>query len=428
MRFGVSEVEALDHAQRVVGVEAFRWSARNQIKAAQHVGMVVAGEARLEILPKIEGLGIGETRRVLIQMIGIARDVPVRDGEITGHDYQDRDLLELLIGLFARRLQEQVRAGLSRAYDRHEDDISRLRGKMDVTRQFTTLAASPQKLACQYDEFTADIGLNRLLLCAVGFLRRRSVRSDTQRLLNEIAAHFEDVQSVSASDVLTRVLAFNRFDRRWEISATLAKLLLSSVYQTVHGGKRDGVALLFDMNLLFEAYVASLDRKVCAPLGYKVSTQGPQRCLARNEAGRSVFHTKPDLHVERDGDVVVLDTKWKHIDPRRPNFDVAQADAYQMHGYAHVYDSRATILLYPHHQGIAGRPGLQTRWSLEPGDTALIVATIDVTKPDDFATTLHSLLKERVAANPMAQFPHRPTMPVSGPTGIFRRPLSGRSY
>ena len=53
-RFTVGEIEALDRAQRVVGVEAFRWSARNQIKAAQYVGMVVTGDVRLEILPKID--------------------------------------------------------------------------------------------------------------------------------------------------------------------------------------------------------------------------------------------------------------------------------------------------------------------------------------------------------------------------------------
>jgi 5-methylcytosine-specific restriction enzyme subunit McrC len=397
-RFTVGEIEALDHAQHVVGVEAFRWSARSQIKAAQHVGMVATANVRLEVLPKVEGLGLGETRRALIRMIGTAWDVPVRDGEVTGHDYQDRDLLELLIGLFARRLREQVRAGLSRAYRGREHDLSRLRGRMDVTRQFTKLAATPQKIACRYDEFTADTGLNRLLLCAVAFLRRRSVRADTQRLLNEIAAHFENVQSVSASEVLAETIVLDRVNRRWEIPATLARLLLSSVYQTAHGGRWDGIALLFDMNLLFEAYVVALARRVCSPLGYKVSAQGPQRCLARNEAGRSAFHTKPDLHVERGGDVVVLDTKWKHINPSRPNFDVAQADAYQMHGYAHIYESRATILLYPHHQGIGGQPGLQTLWRFEFGGTSLILATIDVTRPDDFAATLRRLLDERIAA------------------------------
>jgi len=308
------------------------------------------------------------------------------------HDYQSCDLLELLIGLFARRLQEQVRVGLSRAYCRHQNDLSRLRGKMDVTRQFTTLAASPQKLACLYDEFTADTDLNRLLLCAVEFLRRRSVRASTQRLLSEIAAHFTDVQAASVSDVLAGTIAIDRVNRRWETLATLARQLLSQAYQTAHGGERDGIALLFDMNLLFEGYVAAIARKACSPLGYKVHAQGPQRCLARNEAGTSVFHTRPDLYFERGEDVVVLDTKWKHIDPKRHNFDVAQPDAYQMFGYTRVYKSRATVLLYPHHISIAEQAGLQMRWRFEGGDADLILATIDVAKPGDFLASLCSLL------------------------------------
>lgn len=393
-RFSVSEVEALDRAQRIVGVEAFRWKSRSQIKAAQHVGMVATSNVRLEVLPKIEGLGLGETRRTLVRMIGIAWDVPVRDGEITAHDCQNHDLLELLIGLFARRLQNQVRNGLSRAYRRRNDDLSRLRGKLDVTRQFTRLATSPQKLACQYHEFTADTALNRLFLCAVTFLRRCSERADTQRLLNEIVAHFEDVQTVSTSEALAGKVLLDRVNRRWEISATLARLLLSTIYQTAHGGKREGVALLFDMNRLFESYVASLARRVCVPLGYKMSTQGPRRCLAISGAGLSAFHIRPDMHLERDGVVVVLDTKWKPIDLSRPDFDVAREDAYQMHGYAHVYGSHATILLYPHHQGVMGPPGLQALWRFEPGGAVLRLATIDVANPGEFAVTLRSLLYE----------------------------------
>jgi 5-methylcytosine-specific restriction enzyme subunit McrC len=387
--FTVGEIEALDRAQQAMRVQAFRWVDRSHVQTSQYVGMLAAADARLEILPKIDNLGTGDTRRVLMRMIGIAWDVPVRDGEVTGHDYQNCVLLELLIGLFARRLQGQVRAGLSRAYCRHVDDLSRLRGKMDVTQQFTRLAASPQKLACRYDELTADTGLNRLLLCAVMFLRRQSVRADTQRLLNEIAAHFADVQIVSASDALAEKFTLDRVNQRWETLAKLARLLLLSAYQTAHGGKREGIALLFDMNILFESYVAALARKACLPLGYKVCIQGPQGYLTCHKA----FQTRPDLHFKRGHNVFVLDTKWKKVDPRQPNFGVDEKDAYQMHAYAHVYESSATILLYPHQRGFPDS-GEQVRWQFKSGGSDLILATIDVTKPpDDFWVSLRRLLE-----------------------------------
>ncbi len=386
-------MDALERLQRTMKVDAFRWAGRNQVKATQYVGMLAAAGVRLEILPKIDGLGIAKTRHVLMRMIGIAWDVPVRDGEVTGHDCQNSDLLDLLIGLFGRRLQRQVRAGLSRAYSRNEDDLSRLRGKLDITRQFTKLAASPQKLACRYDEFTADTPLNRLLLCAVVFLRREAVRAGTQRLLNENATHFSGVELVSKSEALAGKFTLDRVNQSWDTLAKLSRLFLSSEYQTAHGGKREGFALLFDMNKLFELYIAALARKACLPHGYQVCTQGPHDYLTRNKA----FQTMPDLHFKRDNDVFVVDTKWKKLDPDDPdkrNFGVDQKDAYQMHAYAHIYNSRATILLYPHHSGISPFQGEQRRWQFNSGGTDLILATIDVAKPpDDLVIALRDLLE-----------------------------------
>ena len=383
------DIEALERVQRSMKVEAFNWAGRNQVKATQYVGMLASAGARLEILPKIDGLDEGHTRRILMRMIGIAWDVLVQEGEVTDHECQNSDLLELLIRSFARRLQEQIRAGVSRAYRRHEDDLSRLRGKMDITRQFTKLAASPQKLACRYDEFTADITLNRLLLCAVIFLRRQSVSASTQRLLNEIVAHFSDVRLVSASEALATKFAPDRVNQRWEILARLARLFLLSEYQTAHGGKQEGIALLFDMNILFESYVAALARKACWRRGEEVSTQGPHDYLTCNKA----FQTRPDVHVKRGNDVFVLDTKWKKLDPGKPNWGVNQNDAYQMHAYAHVYKSCATILLYPHHSGISAPPGERMRWQFKSGDSSLILATIDVAKPrDELVAALRRLL------------------------------------
>lgn len=396
------EVLALEGAQRAAGVEAFRWVSRNRIKAASYVGVIATPAVRLEILPKIDGLAEEKTRHTLISMIAKAWNVTVHDGEITTLDYQNRDLLELLIGLFARRLQGEVRRGLSRSYRRRTDDLRRLRGKLDVNRQFTSLAVSPQKLACHFDEFTADTPINRLLLCTALYLRRRSVAQDTQRLLSEIVAHFEDVETVSVGQALmaTTDLKFDRVTQRWETPARLARLLLLATYQTTHTGDRDGIALLFDMNVLFEAYVAALARKTLAPLGYKVRAQSPLRRLAHGKMNTDAFQTKPDLHVERDGVVVVLDTKWKRLDPSRRNYDISQGDAYQMHGYAHVYGARSVVLLYPHHDGFAGPAGVQAAWKFEAGGCALELATVDVADADGCIGMMRSLLTASMGGQP----------------------------
>ncbi len=376
----VTEVEALDRGQRTMRVNAFRWIGRNRIKATQFVGMISTTKTRLEILPKIEGLNQDSTRSALIPMIAAAWNINVYDGEITSHKCQNSDLLELLIGIFARRLRDEIRKGLSHNYLQQSDDLPLLRGKLNVTRQFTRFAANPQFLACHYDEFSANNDLNQLLLCTTLCLRRISLHLDTQRLLSEIESHFEDVQTVLPSVALGKQISMNRSNSRWDTLSRLARLLLQSLYQTAHSGNNEGIALLFDMNLLFEAYIASVVRKTLTPEGYKVWVQQPQQSLAKDENGRRCFITKPDIYVEYNNIKTILDTKWKILNINSSNCGVAQADAYQMHGYAHVYGAKSTILIYPHNTKMNGRAGIKGCWKFESSDRSLTAVTVDLSQ------------------------------------------------
>lgn len=385
-----NEVDALDRAQKSMGAKAFTWAGRRRIKAAQFVGVIATPSVRLEILPKIEKSENIKTRGTLIKMIGAALSIPIYDGEITPLNAQDRDLLEILILVFARRLASEVRKGLTRNYKRQTDDLARLRGKLNVTRQFTKFAATPQILACEFDEFSADNALNRLLACATSLLMRRTNVATTQCLLAEIDAHFPEVSPVTVQQALQEPIILDRKNQRWSVCEKLARLLLQSLYQTVHGGKREGVALLFDMNKLFEAYVTRLAQKTLRPMGYTVWTQKPQKALVHDKEGRRAFITKPDIYVKGHGEVIIIDTKWKTLDFSKGNFGISQADAYQMHGYAKVYDATKTILLYPQ---MNDKSGAFASWTYENSDTQLQVATIDILDETKMAESLLSIVQ-----------------------------------
>jgi 5-methylcytosine-specific restriction enzyme subunit McrC len=171
---------------------------------------------------------------------------------------------------------------------------------------------------------------------------------------------------------------------------------LTALYQTTHAGAEEGVALLFDMNRLFEAYVAAIARRALVPLGYKVRSQGPRLHLVHDGADSS-FPLRPDLHISRGDRVVVLDTKWKRIDPLRAGGDVGSGDAYQMHAYAHAYAAGNTILLYPHHDGIRRSAGRQRSWEFATGAGQLSVATLDITRPESISETLRDLVEETMS-------------------------------
>lgn len=341
---------------------------RRALGARQIVDVLAAGGVALEILPKIDVPGAGSSssygqiRQRLVHLLGVALDLDIAAGAMTELSWQKETLLEILIGLFARKLADEVRKGMPRRYLAHEDDLTAVRGQLDITRQFTTLIARPDRLACHYDDLSSDIMLNQIMKAAVERLVRFSTSVENQRRLRELAFFYADISSVPPSALAWDNLILDRTNSRWRELVELARLLLGDRFQTTSSGATRGFSLTFDMSRLFEAYVARQLKKALAGTDLSVHPQGGRLyCLEEAETGTGRFMTKPDILVKRKGVVeLIIDTKWKRVarqmdDPKR---GVSQADIYQMVAYGQLYDCTDLVLLYPHHSELGSGVGV----------------------------------------------------------------------
>jgi 5-methylcytosine-specific restriction enzyme subunit McrC len=229
---------------------------RKGLRARGVVGVVAAPGCQLEILPKIEGAG--ETgvddatlRHRLIHMLAVARDIRIDAGAITQLGWQRDTLLELLIRLYCSKLTDAVRQGVPQQYTEQEDDLPALRGRLDLKRQFSTLAVSPQKLACRFDARSPDIALNQVMRAAIGKLSRVAQAPDNQRALRELSFTYADISEVSPGALRWDLIVLDRTNTRWPELLSLARLFLDDRHQRTSAGPIDGYALLFEMNILF---------------------------------------------------------------------------------------------------------------------------------------------------------------------------------
>lgn len=341
---------------------------RRALGARQVVGVLAADSVALEILPKIDvpaadgTAAYGQIRQRLVHMLAVALDLDIAAGAMTELSWQKETLLEILIGLFARKLADEVRKGMPRHYLAHEDDLTSVRGRLDITRQFTALIARPDRLACRYDDLSPDIVLNQIMKAAVERLIRVSASAENQRRLRELAFFYADISSVQASALAWDSLILDRTNRRWRELVELARLLLGDRFQTTSSGATRGFSLAFDMSRLFEAYVARQLRKALAGTDLTVHPQGGRLyCLEDAETGTGRFMTKPDILVKRKGVVeLIIDTKWKRVarqmdDAKR---GVSQSDIYQMVAYGQLYNCTDLLLLYPHHAELGSTVGV----------------------------------------------------------------------
>jgi 5-methylcytosine-specific restriction enzyme subunit McrC len=360
---------------------------RKNLRAGQVVGVLVARDCALEILPKIDlpgadGADVGRTRRQLVHMLAVALDMEIAAGAITELGWQRENLLEILIGLFARKLADAVHRGMPRRYLDREEDLPVLRGRLDVTRQFTRLAASPERIACRFDALSPDIALNQVMKAAIARLSRVSRSNENQRRLRELDFAYTDITSVPLAALRWHDIVLDRTNARWRELVNLARLLLGERFQTTSEGAESGFSLLFEMNTLFEAYVARMLTRALAETPFSVHAQGGRLyCLEDADANVGRFMTKPDILVKA-GSVtqLIIDTKWKRLARRMddPKQGVSQADVYQMMAYGRLYGCPRLILLYPHHQGLGGQDGVTARHRIHGSEDHLLTATLDV--------------------------------------------------
>jgi 5-methylcytosine-specific restriction enzyme subunit McrC len=374
LRLGGSEAERIlvDYGKR--------------LHAQQVVGVLVAPDVSLEVLPKIDPLEPDGTRINLIRMLARTLDLKIAGGALMPVGWQSRDILEILIRFFCDKLLGAVHRGLTRRYVRHEDDLPMLRGRNDVKRQFTILAASPHRVASRYDELSADTPLNQILKAAVTRLRVISRASENQRRLNELEFALADVTRLPAKQLAQERVVLDRTNIAYHDLLKLARVLLHGHYQSIGGEEGIGFSLLFDMNRLFEEFIGRTLRKAMRDSGFLVRLQNP-KSYALSEIGTNEprFMTKPDIVIQSgDTPVMVIDTKWKQLaaidDSKR---GVSQSDVYQMMAYAQIYRVKHLMLLYPHHKELGKDEGVICDYRITGAEEVrLSIATISLADLD----------------------------------------------
>lgn len=335
--------------QRRFGVSPFDHGPQKSFVAKNFVGVVCLGRDQIEVLPKIES-ETTQVRKNLSSMIATALDMDLHAAGLGQMDKTDDSVLEILIRLFCRRMWSMVHRGLVRRYLGRSENLSVLRGRLSVASQIRMNLSRPDRLACDFDEFSENNLINQVLKAALRVLLPVARSPGNQRNLAELLFCFQAVDDLSLAGIPWHSLATDRLTRHLEPLLNLARIFIEGRSQDVLSGANSGFTLLFDMNELFEAYVGAIARKVFSTASVKVSLQGPHRHLAQRSDGVAAFQLRPDIVISEGGQVrFIADTKWKRLKPAEFRDGVASSDVYQMYAYSSRYAAPEVVMLYPHH-------------------------------------------------------------------------------
>jgi 5-methylcytosine-specific restriction enzyme subunit McrC len=242
-----------------------------------------------------------------------------------------------------------------------------------------------ERSACAYDEFDEDHALNQLFRAAIRRMLRVASNNTTQQALRELLPAFEGVSDVvPTADWLDRV-TLDRVSERFGLCLGMARLFLRGATTGLYAGDQNSFALLFDMNDLFERFVARTLRRRLRGSGFEVSIQDSRYHLVRDlKSKQQLFRLRPDIVVRKDGaSLCIVDTKWKRLSPEERKLGISQGDLYQMLAYAEGYASSAVLLIYPWDPAGGDHLSVRKRLVFEGGKQSTV--TIGEVSMQDFS-------------------------------------------
>lgn len=292
------------------------------LKVKQYCGILSFEEQDFYILPKISK--DDENLNIFIYMLMYVYDIKLSNEKISSCQNQKYSILEVFIQMFAQNLLNELKKGIYKEYIIKEENLTTLKGKYLINENLK-YNFTKNKIYCEFDEFCEDNSLNQIFLYSVKYLQKFAKNKKT---LKQCELIFDEVSHIQI-DINRLNINFNRINQRFKSSFELALLLLSQSIPLFNSGKKS-FAFLFDMNILFEKFIA----KVIKSLDASVRIQ--------NKHHFNDLILKPDIILHNQ----IIDTKYKKLNSMK---DMKQSDKLQAFAYGVNYKINNIMLLYPKH-------------------------------------------------------------------------------
>lgn len=351
-----------------------------RVKFSQYCGVINLGSTFIEILPKIfsSDSSADADRQILIKMLYTAQNLSAKSHASADISLQKHHLLDIFIKQFCTLLFEQIHQGIIKVYITREENLSVLRGRMLMPQHLRSNIAHQEKVYCAYDELQEDNEYNWVIKATLNLLFKIAKNCRIKQQIAELLSIFSNVTDVLVTVQTVESLKIDRAVSRYASIFNMCGWFIKGHSPDITAGNESSLSLLFDMNKLFESFIAHVLKKTVRPFNLRLREQGPQKYIAEElSSSKNVFLMKPDITLlnESGSPVVILDTKWKILDSNDNKRGVSQSDIYQLLAYAQQYKCNTVVLIYPF---TSDAGDISTVFQTKEGDVNVHVWNIDL--------------------------------------------------
>ena len=207
------------------------------------IGQIVVGDVLLNIEPKI---GTDHFLKIYDFNKNKYKDLIISD---TQGNAQAGDIMYLILVNFLHGVEKVVNNGLRKGYKQIDEEIKFIKGRVDVLKTTRNLLSGRLGIQTEYEEFTIDTPMNRLIKSALAKVKNIKEETDINLLnydeivatANRLHRHFEFIPEYNKSDFRVKI---DRNTKYYEQALVGAKNILQYIGASVQYGDTKASARL----------------------------------------------------------------------------------------------------------------------------------------------------------------------------------------
>lgn len=349
--FTKTHLELLDKFRGEKDDEAFNFYSliHNGVKFKQYVGVLSVGDLQIEVLPKVDKYTTDEKkdlwRKNLLRMLKVVYKLKVSipsDAELK--QQKSIAILDVFIQRFLDEVEILMHRGLVKTYRRVEGNCKALKGRLILSKHISQNIIHQERFYVSYTTYDRNHVLNRILYKALRSISDITNNAYTKNRAASLMFNFPELLDIQIDEALFQKLAYDRKTEDYRFAIELARLLLLHYMPDLRSGNHNKVlALMFDMNKLWEEYMYVTLRKKL--VNWSVKAQD-KKDFWQGDNGKKTI--RPDIVIKNGNKCkLIIDAKWKCPKDDLPS----DADLKQMYVYHKYWDTKKTVLLYPSWDG-----------------------------------------------------------------------------
>ena len=318
----------------------------NGIVFKQFVGIIQIDGLTIEILPKIDKYESESAENkqkwqsALIEMLRVTRKLKVQQVGEANVSKQSIHLLDIYFEWFLNEIQLLIHQGLIKHYYKETSNVKALKGKLEFAGHLSKNLVHKERFYTTHQVYDKNHLLHQVLGQALSIIASLSKGTYLYSKCKTIQINFPEVTAIQANEATFSKIPKNRKTAPYETALSIARLIILNYAPNIKSGSEQMLALLFDMNVLWEEYILIRLKQVANEKGFNVYGQN-SKGFWKN------ITIRPDIVIEKgEGDTkdtYIIDTKWKNIEYSEPSTH----DLRQMYVYNDYWKSNKAMLLYP---------------------------------------------------------------------------------